>query len=136
MTQYLLDTNTVSYFLRDHSPALTARLMGTAPDALAVSVITAGELQFGLKKLGPGFRTTALAARLDKLLAAIATLPLEPEAACHYGHIRTHLEAQGTPIGGNDLWIAAHALAQDLTLITHNLREFERVPGLKVESWL
>jgi len=136
MTQYLLDTNTVSYFLRDHSPALTARLMGTAPDALAVSVITAGELQFGLKKLGPGFRTTALAARLDKLLAAISTLSLAPEAATHYGHIRTYLEAKGTPIGGNDLWIAAHALAEDLTLITHNLREFERVPGLKVESWV
>lgn len=136
MTQYLLDTNTVSYFLRDHSPALTARLMGTAPDALAVSVISAGELQFGLKKLGPGFRTTALAARLDKLLGAIATLPLEPEVANQYGHIRTHLEAKGTPISGNDLWIAAHALAEDLTLITHNLREFERVPGLKVESWL
>jgi len=136
MTQYLLDTNTVSYFLRDHSPALTARLMGTAPDALAVSVITAGELQFGLKKLGPGFRTTALAARLDKLLAAISTLPLEPEVANQYGHIRTYLEAKGTPIGGNDLWIAAHALAKDLTLITHKLREFERVPGLKVESWL
>jgi tRNA(fMet)-specific endonuclease VapC len=136
MTQYLLDTNTISYFLRDHSPALTARLMDTAPDALAVSVITAGELQFGLKKLGPSFRTTALAARLDKLLAAIATLPLEPDVASHYGHIRAHLETQGTPIGGNDLWIAAHALAQDLTLITHNLREFERVPGLRVESWL
>lgn len=136
MTHYLLDTNTVSYFLRDHSPALTARLMDTAPDALAVSVITAGELQFGLKKLGPSFRTTALAARLDKLLAAIATLPLEPDVASHYGHIRAHLETQGTPIGGNDLWIAAHALAQDLTLITNNLREFERVPGLKVESWL
>ena len=136
MTQYLLDTNTVSYFLRDHSPALTTRLMGTAPDALAISVISAGELQFGLKKLGPGFRATGLAARLDKLLAAIATLPLEPDAAIHYGHIRAHLEAQGTPIGGNDLWIAAHALAEDLTLITHNLREFERVPRLKVESWL
>lgn len=136
MTQYLLDTNTVSYFLRDHSHALTTRLMGTTPDELAVSVITAGELQFGLKKLGPGFRTTALAARLDKLLAAIATLPLEPEVASQYGNIRAHLEAQGPPIGGNDLWIAAHALAQDLTLITHNLREFERVPGLKVESWL
>lgn len=136
MTQYLLDTNTVSYFLRDHSPVLTARLMGTAPDVLAVSVITAGELQFGLSKLGPRFRAGALAQRLEKLLAAIPTLPLVPEAASHYGHIRAQLQAQGTPIGGNDLWIAAHALAQDLTLITHNLREFERIPGLKAESWL
>ena len=136
MTRYLLDTNTVSYFLRDHSPALTQRLMGTAPDQLAVSVITAGELQFGLQKLGPSARTNALAARLEKLLQAIATLPLPAEAAVHYGQVRAHLEAKGTPIGGNDLWIAAHALSEDLTLITHNLREFERVPGLKVESWL
>lgn len=133
---YLLDTNTVSYFLRDHSPALTAKLMNTAPDVLAVSVVTAGELHFGLNKLGPGFRTTALAARLGKLLQAIATAPLPAEAAAHYGHIRAHLETKGTPIGGNDLWIAAHALAADLTLVTHNLREFERVPGLKVESWV
>jgi tRNA(fMet)-specific endonuclease VapC len=133
---YLLDTNTVSYFLRDHSPALTARLMDTAPDALAISVVTSGELQFGLKKLGPGFRTTALGARLDKLLQAIATQSLPAQAAAHYGHIRAHLEAKGTPIGSNDLWIAAHALAKDLTLVTHNLREFQRVPGLKTESWL
>jgi tRNA(fMet)-specific endonuclease VapC len=133
---YLLDTNTVSYFLRDQSPALTARLMDKAPDALAISVVTSGELQFGLKKLGPGFRTTALSMRLDKLLQAIATSPIPAQAAAHYGHIRAHLEGKGTPIGSNDLWIAAHAMAEDLTLVTHNLSEFERVPGLRVESWL
>ena len=133
---HLLDTNTVSYFLRGHSPTLTAKLMGMAPDTLAVSVVTTGELRFGLKKLGPSLRATALSERLDQLLQAIATQPLPEEAATQYAHIRAHLETQGTPIGGNDLWIAAHALANDLTLVTHNLREFERVPGLRVESWL
>lgn len=132
---YLLDTNTVSYFLRDHSPALSSRLLGMAPDALAISVITAGELRFGVKKLGPGQRATTLSQRLEQILESFATLPLPPEADAHYASARAHLEAKGTPIGGNDLWIAAHALAGDMTVITNNLREFQRVPGLRVEDW-
>lgn len=135
MSTYLLDTNTVSYFLRDHSPSLSSRLMGTAPEALAISVITAGELRFGVKRLGPGQRATALGQRLEQILEAFATLALPPEAGEHYAATRAHLAAQGTPIGGNDLWIAAHALAGNMTLITNNLREFERVPGLRVEDW-
>ncbi|MBQ0921470.1 type II toxin-antitoxin system VapC family toxin [Hydrogenophaga aromaticivorans] len=135
MTTYLLDTNTVSYFLRDHSPALSSKLMATKPEALAVSVITAGELRFGLKKLSPSQRATALSHRLDQLLETLTVLPMPPETSEHYAATRAHLEAKGTPIGGNDLWIAAHALASDMTVITNNLREFERVPGLKVEDW-
>ncbi len=132
---YLLDTNTVSYFLRDHSSRLTQRLMACAPETLAISTITAGELAYGLQKLGTTHRASILGLRLHKLLHAVSTHPLPGEAASHYGRVRHHLEAQGTPIGGNDLWIAAHALAGDMTLITNNLREFERVPGLKVEDW-
>lgn len=135
MTVYLLDTNTVSYFLRNHSPALSDRLLGMAPEALAISVITAGELRFGLKRLAPGQRANALGLRLEQILESFATLPLPPDAGKHYAATRAHLEAQGTPIGGNDLWIAAHALASDMTLITNNLREFQRVPGLRVEDW-
>lgn len=134
-TTYLLDTNTVSYVLRNHSPALSSRLLGMAPESLVISVITAGELQFGLKRLGAGQRAAALAQRLAHILESFATLPLPPEAGEHYAATRAHLEAQGTPIGGNDLWIAAHALAGDMTLITNNLREFQRVPGLRVEDW-
>lgn len=136
MPQYLLDTNIVSYIVRDHSPKLTARIMKTPPDALAVSVITAGELQFGLQKLAPGLRTSAIATRIDKLLSVISTLALPAEAAAHYGQIRSALERKGAPIGGNDLWIAAHALADGLTLVSHNRREFARVPGLIAETWL
>ena len=135
MTTYLLDTNTVSYFLRNHSPTLSSRLLGMAPEALAISVITAGELRFGVKKLGPGQRATALAQRLEQILESFATLPLPANAGELYAATRAHLEAQGTPIGGNDLWIAAHALAGGMTVITNNLREFQRVPGLKVEDW-
>lgn len=135
MSTYLLDTNTVSYFLRDHSPALSSRLLGMAPESLAISVITAGELRFGVLRLGAGRRATALDQRLQHILESFAVLPLPPEAGERYAATRAHLETKGTPIGGNDLWIAAHALAGDMTVITNNLREFQRVPGLKVEDW-
>lgn len=135
MSAFLLDTNTVSYLLRDHSPALSSRLLNTAPEELAISVITAGELRFGVQRLGTGRRAVALGQRLEQILESLATLPLPPEASEHYADTRAHLEALGTPIGSNDLWIAAHALAGDMTLITNNLREFQRVPGLRVEDW-
>jgi tRNA(fMet)-specific endonuclease VapC len=135
MSTYLLDTNTVSYFLRDCSPTLSSRLLNAAPEAFAISVITAGELRFGVKRLGAGRRAAALSLRLERLLESFTTLPLPPEAGEHYAAIRAHLEAQGTPIGGHDLWIAAHALVGNMTLITNNVREFQRVPGLRVENW-
>lgn len=136
--KYLLDTNIVSYFLRDASPALSQRILDSTPDTLAISIISAGELRYGLSKfpLSKSRRGVELANRLDALLAVIPVLPLPAQAAQHYGNTRVQLEAAGTPIGGNDLWIAAHALAQNLTLVTNNTREFERVAGLRVENWL
>jgi tRNA(fMet)-specific endonuclease VapC len=134
--KYLLDTNIVSYFLRDASPGLSQHILDSTPDTLAISVISAGELRYGLSKLPTSKRATELANRLDALLAAIPVLPLPADAAQHYGNTRAQLEAAGTRIGSNDLWIAAHALAQNLTLVTNNTREFERVQGLKLESWL
>ena len=133
---YLLDTNIVSYFLRAASPALNQRILDSAPEALAISIISAGELRYGLSRLAPSRRAAELTHQLDALLTAVAVLALPPEAAQHYGTARSQLEAAGTPIGGNDLWIAAHALSQDLTLVTHNTREFDRVPGLRVENWM
>ena len=135
MSTYLLDTNTVSYFLRDNSPALSSRLLGMAPESLAISVITAGELRFGLLRLGAGRRATALDQRLQHILESFAVLPLPPEAGERYAATRAHLETKGTPIGGNDLWIAAHALALEAVLVTDNVREFSRVPSLVVENW-
>ena len=134
--KYLLDTNIVSYFLRDASPTLNQRILDSTPDTLALSIISAGELRYGLSKLPPSRRATELTQHLNALLTAIAVLPLPPEAAPHYGNIRAQLEAAGAPIGANDLWIAAQALAQNLTLVTNNTREFERVAGLHIENWL
>jgi tRNA(fMet)-specific endonuclease VapC len=134
--KYLLDTNIVSYFLRDASPALTQRILDSTPDCLAMSIISAGELRYGLSKLASSKRATELAHRLNALLTAIAVLPLPADAAPHYGNTRAQLEAAGTPIGGNDLWIAAHALAKNMTLVTHKTREFEQVPGLLLDNWL
>ena len=134
--KYLLDTNIVSYFLRDASPALSQRILDSNPDTLAISVISAGELRYGLSKLTPSLRATELAHRLNALLTAIPVLPLPAYAAPHYGHTQAQLETAGTPIGNNDLWIAAHALAQNMTLVTNNVGEFGRVQGLLVENWL
>lgn len=136
--KYLLDTNIVSYFLRDASPGLSQHILDSTPDTLAISIISAGELRYGLSKLpmSKSRRGVELANRLDVLLAAIPVLPLPADAAPHYGNTRAQLEAAGTPIGGNDLWIAAHALAQNMTLVTNNTREFERVAGLRVENWI
>lgn len=133
---YLLDTNIVSYFLRGASPSLNQRILDSAPEVLAISIISAGELRYGLSRLRPSRRAAQLALQLDALLTAVSVLALPPEAAQHYGTTRSQLEAVGTPIGGNDLWIAAHALSQDLTLVTNNTRDFERVPGLKLVNWV
>ncbi|PKO60750.1 MAG: VapC toxin family PIN domain ribonuclease [Betaproteobacteria bacterium HGW-Betaproteobacteria-18] len=133
---YLLNTNIVSYFLLGASPALNQRILDSAPEDLAISIISAGELHYGLRKLTPSRRSAQLAHQLDALLVAVAVQALPAKAAFHYGTIRAQLETSGTPIGGNDLWIAAHALAQGLTLVTNNTREFERVPDLRLENWL
>ena len=134
--KYLLDTNIVSYFLRDASPALSQRILDSTPDTLAISIISAGELRYGLCQLPHSQRVAELAHHLNALLPAISVLPLPADAAQHYGNTRAQLETAGTPIGGNNLWIAAHALSQNMTLVTNNSREFERVPALKVENWL
>jgi tRNA(fMet)-specific endonuclease VapC len=134
--KYLLDTHIVSYFLRDASPVLSQRILDSTPDTLAISIISAGELRYWLSKLPTSKRATELTHRLSALFTAITVQPLPAEAAQHYGSTRAQLEAIDTPIGGNDLWIAAHALAHNMTLVTNNTREFERVPGLKLENWL
>jgi len=134
--KFLLDTNTISYFLRDYSEPLTARLLACDPASLAISTISAGELSYGLAKLGMNRRAGILGTKLSKLLRIVSVLPLCPPAAQHYATTRTFLESQGTPIGGNDLWIAAHALALELPLVTNNVREFSCVPGLQIENWL
>ena len=133
---YLLDTNIVSYFLRGSPEPLIQRILNSRPADLAISVVSLGELHYGLGKLGPTRRAHAMLTQLESLLTAIPVAPLPREAASHYGLSRAHLEQKGTVIGNNDLWIAAHALAAGMTLVTNNVSEFKRVPHLKIENWL
>lgn len=133
---FLLDTNVVSYFVRHASTHLDQRILDSNPEQLAISVISAGELQYGLSRLGTTRRALTLRKELIALFKVIKVSSLPAEASSHYVAARAALDAAGTPIGGNDLWIAAHALAADMTLVTNNVREFERVPGLKTENWL
>lgn len=129
---YLLDTDTCSFLMRQNSAVILERFDRVPADAVAMSVITQGELLAGLARKP---LATRLQARFASLNAAVPALDLPVAAAEHYAAIRAHLEHKGTLIGGNDLWIAAHALAAGLTLVTNNLREFKRVPKLKLENW-
>lgn len=129
---YLLDTDTFSAIAMERSPVAAQRLRDIAQSDAAISVITLAELQFGmaLKPLRP--RTID---RIDALLRLVRHLPLGLGAAAHYAHLRAHLQRKGTLIGPNDAWLAAHALAENLTLVSGNVREFRRVPTLRLENW-
>ncbi|MEN9485682.1 MAG: hypothetical protein RJB37_3562, partial [Pseudomonadota bacterium] len=100
---------------------------------LAMSVITWGELRFGAEKSQARSRSLADLAELARLIEVV---PLPAQVGEHYGRIRATLQRSGQPIGNNDLWIAAHALAEGWTLVTNNEREFVRVEGLAVENWV
>lgn len=129
---WMLDTDTLSDLIRNPRGALTRRLGATEPDAVCTSIVVACELRFGARRKG----SDVLTRRVEQLLDTLAVLPLDEPADQHYADIRATLERAGTPIGGHDLFIAAHARSRGLTLVTHNAREFERVPGLRVEDWL
>jgi tRNA(fMet)-specific endonuclease VapC len=130
--RYLLDTNIVSDHARNPQGHAAAMIAEVGEDAVATSIIVAAELRYGAAKKG----SARLAGQLEANLAAIDVLPLEAPADAAYGSARVALEAAGTPIGGNDLLIAAQALALDLVVVTDNEREFGRVDGLRVENWL
>lgn len=133
MPRYLLDTNTCIY-IKNHRPAeVLARFTKLPPGKVAMSAITYGELCFGAEKSSKPKESRHI---LEQLIALIPALPLDDIVSIHYGKIRQHLQASGKPIGNNDLWIAAHALANKLILVTNNVAEFERVPGLRIENWV
>ena len=134
MTGYLLDTNVLSDLMRNPGGAAACRLAAAAggEDVVATSIVVAAELRYGAARRG----SRRLSDQVEALLAHIPVLALEPPADAAYGRLRAGLEAAGTPIGYNDTFIAAHALAAGRVLVTANLREFARVPGLAVENWL
>ena len=130
--RYLLDTNVVSALVRDPHGQVADRIRAVGEANVCTSIIVAAELRFGAaKKSSP-----RLSAQLELVISALDVLPFEAPADAVYGDIRAQLERAGTLIGGNDLLIAAQAMAGGHTVVTDNLREFERVDGLPVANWL
>lgn len=130
--RYLLDTNICIYIRQKKPPRVLQRFEKLRPGEAGISVITYGELTYGAMKSKQS--VTALR-QLRELTTALPAFPLPETAADSYGRIRAELELSGELIGNNDIWIAAHALAADLTLITNNEKEFRRVRGLKLQNW-
>ena len=131
---YLLDTNIVSYYLRRNSPQLEARLSDALrQQTIAISALTRAELRFGQAGMSAEDRRRSL---IDQFLLRLPNLAWSSQAADHYGQLKALHKRQGTPIGELDTQIAAHALAEDLILVTHNTRHFEKVPKLKLEDWM
>ena len=129
---YLLDTNTCIRYLNGRAPNVLQRLQALPPAEVRVCAIVKAEMYFGaMKSIDPVHTLAQQRAFLD----AFESLPFNDVAAEAYGRLRAELARRGTPIGPNDLMIAAIALAHDLTLVTHNTAEFSRVPGLHLEDW-
>ncbi len=129
---YLLDTNTCIRFLNPRDSAVPAHLAAVSREEAAICQIVKAELYFGAYKSA---RRDANLALLAKFFGQFISLQFDDAAAEAYGALRAELARRGTPIGPNDLMIAAIALAHNLTLVTHNTAEFSRVPGLRLEDW-
>lgn len=132
MLKYLLDTNIVIYVIK-RRPLAALEIFNREQGRMAVSAITVAELVHGAEKSQFPARNLAV---IEDFFSRLAILPYTPEAAWHYGSIRAALEREGQTIGVNDLHIAGHARSLGLTLVSNNLREFERVPGLLLENWV
>ncbi|HVY33971.1 MAG TPA: type II toxin-antitoxin system VapC family toxin [Caulobacteraceae bacterium] len=132
MTRFLLDTNILSDLVRNPQGRVAGRIAQVGEAAICTSIIVAAELRFGAAKKG----SLRLTEQLERILSAIDIQPFEAPADAAYAQLRVQLEAAGTPVGGNDMLIAAQALATGCTVVTRNEREFQRVRGLQIENWL
>ena len=130
--RYLLDTNACVDYFTGRYPRVVERIQGSSPEDLFVSSIVVAELRYGADHSA---RRRSNHARIDTFIDEVAVLDFGIEAAAAYGRIRAQLEAAGTPIGPNDMLIAAHALAAGLTVVTDNIDELTRVKRLKVVNW-
>ena len=131
MPLYMLDTDTSSYIMRRTSTVIT-KLQTVPVSDVCISAITQSELMFGVE-VSP--RREKNQVELDAFLKFVDVLDYPSSAALDYAQIRANLKARGMTIGSNDTLIAAHARSLGVTLVTNNTREFERVPGLKIENW-
>jgi tRNA(fMet)-specific endonuclease VapC len=130
--RYLLDTNICIYIAKNRPPAVAARFAKLAAGSVGMSWVTYGELCFGAEKSSQRASTLE---RLERLQSMIPVITPDAAVGERYGAIRAHLERAGTPIGNNDLWIAAHALSLGVTLVSNNTIEFKRVPKLELANW-
>ncbi len=131
--RYLLDTNLCIYIQRNKPPEVLAKFRKLRVGEAGISAITHGELMYGAMKSRQQDRVMR---DIADFILWVPAMPLPESASGHYATIRAEAEAAGKPLGGNDLWIAAHAIAADLVLVTNNEREFKRVPGLRVQNWV
>jgi tRNA(fMet)-specific endonuclease VapC len=131
--RYLLDTDILVAIRRGRPADVRARFEQLQPGEAALSVISYGELLYGIEKQQMGPEPLR---RLEELVSLIPVLPLSAEVARIYGVVRADLANRGEIIGANDLWIAAHAQANDLILVSNNEREFKRIASLKLENWM
>ncbi len=129
--KYMLDTNMCIYAQKGHESVIS-KIRDNYPDGIAISVITLAELEYGVKASAAPEKN---AVSLMKFLSIVDILPFDSGAAMEYGNIRADLKRKGSPIGNMDMLISAHALSEDLIVVTHNTKEFERVEGLKIEDW-
>jgi tRNA(fMet)-specific endonuclease VapC len=132
MPRFMLDTDTCSYIMKRSHPLVLKRLQAVAVGDVCMSVVTKAELLYGVE-VSP--RRAHDAAALCAFLPYVDAVALDEDATVHYAEIRADLKRSGAMIGANDLFIAAHARALGLTLVTNNTAEFERVDGLKLENW-
>ncbi len=130
--KYLLDTNICIFVINNRPEAVRRKMQGISVGEVGISSVSVSELLYGVAR---SIQVERNQAALDKFLMPLEILAYDESAARRYGVIRAFLESKGTPIGPMDLMIAAHALSMDLTVVTNNVREFQRVPGLKVEDW-
>ncbi len=129
---WMLDTNICSYLLRKRPPSVLERFYTADLDDLSISAVVAAELRYGAARLG----SEKFSRQLEAFLSFQRICPWPESATSQYARIRHELERLGTPIGGMDMLIAAHALAEDAVLVSNNTREFQRVSGLKLENWV
>lgn len=130
--KYLLDTNTCIRFINGRAPQIRVKMLTIAETDIGISTIVQAEMFAGSAKSQTPQRSRQIQ---QEFFGRFTIIPFDAKSALIYGDIRASLEKQGTPIGGNDLLIAATAIAHDLILVSHNIGEFERIPELKLEDW-
>lgn len=130
--RYLLDTNICSYILKNHSQEVKLHFEQAGIGTICISSIVLAELYYGAARHPKGL---VIRREIDDLVSRLIVLNWDEKAANHYGLIRAALEKSGTPIGAMDMLIAAHARSCNMVLVTNNLREFVRIPDLKIIDW-